>query len=445
MSVGTVALRSWGLPGPFPHEIVPADRYAETGLDQPGVGGTPGSLLAVGNSRSYGDVGLNTGGGAILARDWDRIADFDPADGSVTCEAGVTLDRLIATFLPQGWFPAVVPGTRFVTIGGAIANDVHGKNHHRCGSFGDHVAWIELWRSGQGVIHCSRDEHAELFRATIGGLGMTGVIVRARLRLRQVANGMMRVWTTRFRDLDAFFDLNAQAEARHEYTVAWLDCLSHGGKLGRGVFFAGDHAPAEAAAAGSWPQAPASRTMPLTPPCSLVNRASLAIFNQMYWMRAREGESIQAVYPYFFPLDGLLAWNRIYGRAGFYQFQCVLPPAAGRAGILAILRAIAASGQGSFLAVLKTFGERPAPGLLGFARPGITLALDFPNLGQRTVRLFETLNVIVAAEGGGLYPAKDTLMPAALFQAAYPRWRELEQWRDPRISSTFWRRVTAPR
>lgn len=437
-----VSLRSWGLPGPYDHVLVSPDRYAPASLPR-ALAGFSGSVLAIGNGRSYGDVGLNIGAGAILCRDWDRIVSFDPQSGEVIVESGVTLDRLITVFMAQGWFPAVVPGTRFVTVGGAIANDVHGKNHHCQGSFGDHVLWLDLWRSDGSLLRCSRDTNAELFAATLGGLGMTGVVVRACIRLRRIDSGMVRVRTTRFHDIDGFLALNALAEVRHEYTVAWLDCLSHGGRLGRGLFYAGDHAPADEAVQPNWPQPPRARTMPLTPPFSLVNPLSLAAFNQMYWMRAREGDSVQAVYPYFFPLDGLLSWNRMYGRAGFYQYQCVLPHASGREGILAILRAIASAGQGSFLAVLKTFGNRAAPGLLSFARPGITLALDFPNRGESTRTLFSSLNAIVAEHAGALYPAKDALMPASLFQSAYPRWREVEQWRDPRMNSSFWRRVSA--
>nr|WP_315592642.1 FAD-binding oxidoreductase [uncultured Cupriavidus sp.] len=438
-----VFLRSWGLPGPYEHEVVQLDRYTNGRLE-PQLLDTPQSLLAIGNGRSYGDVGLNCGEGAVLAREWDRLIEFDAERGLVTCDSGVTLDRLITTYMPYGWFPAVVPGTRFVTIGGAIANDVHGKNHHRCGSFGDHVEWIDLWRTDRGMIRCSEDAHSDLFRATIGGLGLTGIIVRACLRLRPVNTGYMRVVTTRFATIDEFQALDTDAEAKHEYTVAWLDCLSHGGKIGRGIFYAGDHLQEISPGKIRWPEVPAPKSVPITPPVPLVNRASLAVFNQLYWWRGKEGTSEQSIHPYFFPLDSVLSWNRIYGRSGFYQFQCVLPSSAGADGISAILDIIARSGQGSFLAVLKKFGMRPTPGLLSFPRAGITLALDFPNLGQTTHRLCSALNRIVADSGGALYPAKDALMPAALFQSAYPAWRQLEALRDPRLNSTFWRRVTAP-
>jgi FAD/FMN-containing dehydrogenase len=439
--VNKLPLRSWGLPGPFPHRIAEPDPYRPSDLEalreQAGAASPPCSWLAFGQGRSYGDAGLNTDQIAVPTCRWDRIVSFDDADGIVVCESGVTLDRLVAFALPRGWFPAVLPGTRYVTIGGAIANDVHGKNHHAMGSFGDHVEWIELWRSDRGKLRCSREQAPELFHATIAGLGLTGIILRAGLRLRKVSNGWMQVRTLRFSCLEQFLELDKVLSAEHEYTVAWLDCAAAGK---RGIYFAGNHAeqaPRDMAA----PVPPRQLSFGVTPPFSLINRLSGKLFNQAYWSGSKSGDTLQSIYPYFFPLDAIGNWNRIYGPRGFYQYQCVLPggePAAAQA----ILDAIAASGESVFLAVLKTFGARAAPGWLSFARPGLTLALDFPNRGDSTLALFSRLNAIVSANGGALYPAKDAQMPASLFQSAYPRWAELESMRDPSCSSSFWRRVT---
>ncbi|WP_085315184.1 FAD-binding oxidoreductase [Derxia lacustris] len=429
--------RSWGLPGPFQHRLtLPASRV---GLALPA--GRP--LLAAGNGRSYGDVGLNEGHDLVAMRGLDRYLGFDADSGVLECEAGTLLSDIVRDFLPRGWFPAVVPGTRFVTVGGAIANDVHGKNHHAAGSFGDHVLGLRLLCS-DGAFDCSPTHHSALFRATLGGLGLTGLIVTARLRLMPVDSGWMSVRSTRFATLAEFFALNAERERQFPYTVSWIDCLSARDGALRGVYLAGRHAGRdELAGRPTLPPAPRSRGVPFTPPVSLINRLSLRAFNAAYYARSRDAEgAIQSVYEYFWPLDGLLEWNRIYGRRGFYQYQCVLPPAAGPAATQALLDSIARSGQGSFLAVLKTFGDRSAPGLLSFARPGVTLALDFPNLGASTLDLFRRLDAQVLAAGGALYPAKDAAMSPAMFAAGYgARLEAFAPWRDKAFSSSFWRRV----
>lgn len=441
-----ISLRSWGLPGPYPHHALVPDIHNLASFDplrKAGASDPRASYLAVGNGRSYGDVGLNPRHGAVLTSGWDRVVQFDPACGTVTCESGLSLGQLIAATLPAGWFPAVVPGTRHVTIGGAIANDVHGKNHHVAGSFGDHVQWIDLWRSDRGRVRCSGSEMPDLFRATLGGLGMTGIILRAGLRLRRVSSGWMQVQTTRFVDLAQFFEINAEREKTHEYTVAWIDCLPHGGRAGRGIYYAATHVDEPAEKKTVVPPQRKPFAMPFAPPWPLINRVTLEAFNFAYWLRANEGESRHPLHPFFFPLDSLQHWNRIYGSQGLYQFQCVVPFQPAPETVQALLEVISRARQGSFLAVLKTFGERVAPGWMSFARPGVTLALDFPNRGFATRRLFDQLASIVREAGGALYPAKDALMPSRLFQEAYPRWEQLEAMRDPRCNSAFWRRVTA--
>lgn len=393
--------------------------------------------IAFGNGRSYGDVCLNPGQTALLTRGLDKFIAFDRESGIVTCESGVLLSEILDLAAPMGWFLAVTPGTRFVTVGGAIANDVHGKNHHVAGSFGDHVLEFELLRSDGRRLLCAPDQNANFFAATIGGLGLTGLIAWARLQLRPVANSFMITQSQRFRSLDQFWALNAEAEREWPYTVSWIDCTS---KAGRGILLSGAHAPAQGALPG-WRER--GMSVPVDPPISLVNRLSLKAFNLVYYCQPLpRGKTLSHFTPYFYPLDSIREWNRIYGRNGFYQYQCVLPREAAKDGIAAMLDAIAASGAGSFLAVLKTFGERKGRGLLSFPRPGATLALDFPNRGETSHKLFARLDSITREAGGALYPAKDARMPGEMFRRSYPDWETFSSFVDPGFSSGFWRRVT---
>lgn len=390
-------------------------------------------MLAYGNGRSYGDVGLNGEGLLLHTRGMDRFIAFDAESGVLTCEAGVLLSEILAHFVPRGWFLPVTPGTRFVTVGGAVANDVHSKNHHGGGTFGCHVRRFELLRSDGQRLVCSPAENAEWFGATIGGLGLTGLITWVELALKPIRSAYIEVENTRFFGLDEFFSVNADAEARHEYTVSWIDCLT---SPLRGIFMAGDHATE----GGFGQPLREALSVPLTPPISLINRLSLRAFNTAYFRRPLAARQTVHYAPFFYPLDGVLHWNRIYGRRGFFQYQFVIPMAE-RAALDDILAAIAASGQGSFLAVLKTFGAKPSPGILSFPMEGLTLALDFPNLGPRTLDLFARLDAIVAAAGGRLYPAKDARMSGAFFRQTYRRLDEFRPFVDPRFSSDFARRV----
>lgn len=399
------------------------------------------SMLPFGNGRSYGDSCLNDGGTLLDARPLRRFIAFDSEAGILRCESGVLIDEILALVVPRGWFLPVVPGTRYVTVGGALANDVHGKNHHRQGTFGNHVRAFELLRSdgSRQVLRAGQDN--PLFAATIGGLGLTGLVTWAEIQLRRIDGPLIEQEAIRFGDLDAFFDLSAESDRAHEYTVAWIDCLAPRGKLGRGVFIRGNHGTTTRGSTGT--PSPASLGVPLTPPVSLVNRASIKAFNLLYLARHRKHWQQQRVdfASFFFPLDGVRAWNRIYGPNGLLQYQCVIPTAAGRYAIRSMLERIADAGTGSFLAVLKVFGDQPSPGLLSFPQPGVTLALDFPNDGHKVNSLFDTLDSIVRESGGRLYPAKDARMSAADFKCAYPAWRELEALRDPMFDSSFWRRV----
>ncbi|GEJ55642.1 FAD-binding oxidoreductase [Anaeromyxobacter diazotrophicus] len=399
-----------------------------------------GTMLPFGRGRSYGDACLDQGGTLLLTRGLSRFISFDEATGLLACEGGVTLGEILARFAPLGFFPTVVPGTKHVTVGGAIANDIHGKNHHRAGTFGAHVTRLELLRSDGSRRVCSPAEHPELFAATVGGLGLTGLVTWAELRLKRIPSAFIRWETVPFENVDAFFELSARSDTTHEYTVAWIDCLARGDRLGRGLFYRGNHAEA--------PFRAGRRRRPVTVPFDLpdavLNRLTVKAFNALYrWRNRGAGERLVHYEPFFFPLDGVERWNRIYGRSGLMQFQCVLPFDRGLGGVRGVLDAIARSGQGSFLAVLKTFGGLPSPGLLSFPRPGVTVALDFPRRGERTLALFRELEGLVLEQGGALYPAKDLVMSPRMFRAAYPRAPELERLRDPRFESTFWRRVTA--
>lgn len=398
-------------------------------------------LLPYGNGRSYGDSCLNDGGALLQARELNRFIAFDPQTGVLRCEAGVLLSEILELVVPQGWFLPVTPGTQFVTVGGAIANDVHGKNHHRAGTFGAQVRAFELLRSDGSRHRCSPSDNPDWFAATVGGLGLTGLIVWAEIQLRRIANSWIASETIRFSNLEEFFTVSAASDRDYEYTVAWLDCASRDAALGRGLFMRGNHAPALCA---TRPHPPAGRpSVPFAPPFSLVNRSSLRVFNTFYYhrQRAEMTRGIAHYAPFFYPLDRVRAWNRIYGQRGFLQYQCAIPPAHGHAALREVLERIAHSGTGSFLAVLKIFGTMPAVGWLSFPRSGVTLALDFPNQGAATFKLLESLDVVVEAAGGAVYPAKDARMSGARFRRFFPQWQRFSAYIDPRFSSSFWRRV----
>lgn len=425
---------SWGRwPAASQRVLYLANRFAT-------LPGFEGHALPRGNGRSYGDVCLDDGGTLLDACGLDRFIAFDPETGVLCCEAGVLLGTILDLFVPRGWFLPVVPGTRFVTMGGAIANDVHGKNHHAVGSLGCHVRCFELLRSDGTRRICSPQENADLFGATIGGLGLTGVITWAELQLRPVPGAWFDTETCRFDHLDDFFELSAQSEHDFEYTVAWVDCTARGNALGRGVFSRGNHC---AAPAGAKPPREGHLRMPVTPPFSLVNGLTLRTFNWQHFHRAPKAlqRSPQHYRPWLFPLDGVRDWNRMYGPRGFLQYQCVLPSTAARDGVRELLDRIAASGTGSFLAVLKQFGAIRSPGLLSFPRPGTTLALDFANRGPATFELLDRLDEVVAAAGGAVYPAKDARLSGERFRGYFPAWRQFSEFIDPAFSSGFWRRV----
>ena len=381
-------------------------------------------VLAYGQGRSYGDACLNEGGTLLRTAGLDRFIAFRA--GILRCEAGVTLGQILDFAVPRGYFLPVVPGTRQVSVGGAIANDIHGKNHHRAGTFGRHVRRLELLRTG-GRVECAPGD--PLFAATVGGLGLTGLITWAEIALDPVPGPAVRVEVIPFAGLDQFFALSDESDARSAYTVGWLDVLapSH-----RGIFFRGDHADGAV-------RPPRTRaSVPVDLP--LVNAFSVRVFNAAFYAAQRLAKSKRLVHydPFFFPLDGVARWNRLYGKRGFLQFQCVVPT---RDGIRAVLDAAVRLHAGSPLTVLKKFGDLPSPGMLSFPRPGFTVAIDLRNRGDETFAHFERLEKLVMVAGGALYPAKDARMSAETFARSYPRLAEFAPFVDPAFSSSFWRRV----
>jgi FAD/FMN-containing dehydrogenase len=434
------AVNAWGRLSSDPHHVVPLSDRSSVGAHIT----AQSPSLAHGMGRSYGDVCLNPGGTLWSTTGLNKYIDFDPATGWLTAEAGVLLQDIQQTFVPRGWMLPVTPGSQFVTLGGAIANDVHGKNHHVMGTLGEHVQALTLWRTDGTQMQLRRDTEAPMLQATIGGLGLTGVISQATVALRPVHSAWLDTETCPYRSLDEFFELADQSEAGWEYTVSWVDCLS--GRDVRGIFMRANHPHSEAVQAAGLDASPRvnkARAVPLVPPISLINSLSLRAFNLAYFytQKAKQGRHWQHYQPFFYPLDHVRDWNRIYGPRGFYQYQCVVPREGSRASVQALFDAIARDGQGSFLAVLKTFGARQSAGMLSFPMPGVTLALDFPNLGERTLALQNTLDAIVREAGGRLYPAKDARMPRDLFEAGYPALSEFSQYRDPGLSSAMSRRL----
>lgn len=400
----------------------------------------PGPVLAYGNGRSYGDSCLLDGGAMLDTAALSRIVSFDDEAGLIVAEAGVQLSTILDACVARGWFLPVTPGTRFVTLAGAVANDVHGKNHHALGTFGRHVAWFDLTRSDGSALRCSPDRNPHLFAATIGGMGLTGLITQVALQLIPVKGPLMAQETLPFGSLDAFFEIGAQSDSSHAYTVAWIDSMAAGASLGRGVFFRANHAdePAGVRAGRAIP------FLPFTPPVSLLNRATLTAFNALY--RASHGAAPKSglvpYQPFFYPLDRVIGWNRAYGPKGLRQFQSVVPMGAAREAVREMLKASHRAGEASFLTVLKLFGDMPSPGMMSFPMEGATLTLDFPYRGARTDALLSDLDRIAIEAGGRVNPYKDARMPPSVFEASFPRWAEFARYKDPAFTSNFWRRVT---
>jgi decaprenylphospho-beta-D-ribofuranose 2-oxidase len=395
--------------------------------------GERSGLIARGNGRAYGDAAIGTQF-TVSSLGLNRMRSFDRTTGLLTVEAGVTIADILSTFASQGFFLRVVPGTKFVTVGGAIAADIHGKNHHRDGGFGNVVESFRLALPGDLIVTCSRSENSELFRATLGGMGLTGIILDATIRLFPIETGWLRQETRVAHNLDAAIaELGNSTSST--YSVAWIDCLASGPSLGRSLVYSADHATRReqvAVGTGLEPFAPIHHARVAVPdlvPAWLLNRTSVKAFNEMYFRRgaAQEGKpSLVHWDPFFFPLDAISNWNRIYGRRGFLQHQCVIPLDRARTVIPDILDRVSRRGSVSFLAVLKQLGE--GSGMISFPLRGYTLAMDFP-VTDTLFAFLDEIDSLVVNSGGRLYLAKDARQSRSTFESGYP---EIELFRNIR-------------
>ena len=421
-------LTGWGRTAPTAADVVALTSAEDAEAALKGAGSR--GVLARGLGRSYGDAAQNAGGTVLDATASAAISGFDGETGTVTLDAGVSVDALLRAFVPLGWFVPVTPGTRFVTIGGAIAADIHGKNHHVDGSLGNHVERLTLL-TPSGRVECSRERNAEVFWATVGGMGLTGVIASATIRLLPISTALMRVDTQRAADLDELMALMATGDDDYRYSVAWIDCVTTGRALGRAVLTRGDHAglddlPARRRGNALHYDADVRISAPPFVPSGLVRPLTARLLNEAWFRRAPRQRlgALSSIPAFFHPLDGIGSWNRMYGGRGFLQYQFVVPFAAGEVVRTAIERLTAARCP-SVLAVLKRFGAQ-GDGHLSFPTPGWTLALDIPVGPPALPAVLDELDELVVDAGGRIYLAKDSRMRPELLAGMYPR---LDEWR----------------
>lgn len=429
---------SWGrYPKHRPSKVVPLFWRSEI----PELGAFDKKLLPYAYGKSYGDSCLNDGGILLDTKGLNKLIAFDDETGIIRCEAGVTLDAILDFATPRGWFLTVTPGTKYISVGGAVANDVHGKNHHREGTFGRHVKRFELLRSNGEKLICSPDDNSDMFKATIGGLGLTGLITWVEFKLTKSPTPFFATESIKFDSLDEFFEINSESEKDFEYTVSWVDTTSTDGNFGRGLYNRGVKADP---ALHKIPKLPKKGLLPFPIEAPFINTCSVNAFNILYYNKqlSKVEKAISHYDPFFYPLDAVDGWNKAYGKNGFLQYQFVVPFGNERKTISDILKTITKSGLSSFLTVLKTMGDVVSPGMLSFPRPGVTLATDFRFSGSKTLEMVSGLDEIVRASGGIIYPAKDARMSGKDFRHFYPMWKEFKQYIDPKFSSSFWRRVT---
>ncbi|HKP04025.1 MAG TPA: FAD-binding oxidoreductase [Chthoniobacterales bacterium] len=388
-----------------------------------------GQVIARGQGRSYGQAAMSADGSVMLTERLNRFLDFDDRPGVLRAEAGSTIAEVLEAFVPRGWFPAVTPGTKFVSLGGCVAADVHGKNHHRVGTFGNHVEEIELVLADGQRKRCSPQQEKELFWATVGGMGLTGIITEIALRLIPIETASVIAQHHPARNLDESLELLEKREFDDEYTVAWLDCLARGESFGRSVLMRGHHAkiselPAEVKKPLEWESAQ-PRNIPASFPGWFLKPWGVSLFNRLYYFAQskKKGPFVSSCEKFFYPLDRLGNWNRLYGRRGFVQYQCVVPSVHARRGLRLILEELARSGRASFLTVLKRFGAE-GQGLLSFPTEGFTLTLDLPMTDSGLFPFLDRLDEIVLEHGGRIYLAKDARVKGETFRAMYPRFAE---------------------
>jgi FAD/FMN-containing dehydrogenase len=442
MQTLTKPISGWGRYPVQVCELERPERYADL---RP----TTECVIARGQGRSYGDASLNEHARIILTERIDRMLELDTSLGILKAEAGVTLADILSVIVKQGWFLPVTPGTKFVSLGGCIAADVHGKNHHHDGSFAEHVLGIVLILADGSYKTCSATENAELFWATVGGMGLTGIISEVTLKLIPIQTSQIMVTNHAAKNLEHLFQLLQDPAIDDQYSVAWIDCLARGEELGRGIAMFGHHASiSEFTAANPLSSKPKrTRSLPFNFPSWILNPLSISLFNRLYYRKESRKQSpfLTDYDSYFYPLDAIGLWNRMYGKRGFVQYQCVIPDATALAGMTALLKELSASRRSSFLAVLKRFGAE-GKGLLSFPLPGYTLALDLPIRDKGLFSLLDKLDHIVLQHGGRVYLAKDARISAESFRAMYPRyseWLKIKLNIDPKIrfSSSLSRRL----
>lgn len=423
-------LAGWGNVNPRPATLLPVFNTANL-TRAVSNSNQVGGAIARGLGRSYGDSAVNYEGFVLSQISRNRMLRFDSKTGLLTCEAGLSLDEIIQCLLPRGWFLPTTPGTKFVTVGGAIAADVHGKNHHVDGSWGTFVTRFSLLTATGEIVECSREENSKLFRATLGGMGLTGIVIDATIQLTKVATAFVDRHQQRARNLDEALDMFMETDNQYRYSVAWIDCLSRGAKMGRSVLMlANDACPEQVASVQR--QGPffqprrKSRKIPFNFLALALNKWSIKAFNSLYYQTHGTGGAVVDYDSFFYPLDSIGHWNRIYGRRGFVQYQALLPAESSRRGMRELMEAITESGQGSFLAVLKSSGPQGI-GTLSYLFAGHTLALDFPYRGKKTEQLCAKLDQILLEHGGRVYLAKDALVQQATFEAMYPTLDEFKQ------------------
>ena len=399
------------------------------------------NVLPIGLQKSYGDSCLNNGGTLLRMAGMNKIIEFNVEQGYIICEAGITLYEILQCIIPHGWFLPVTPGTKYITLGGAIANDVHGKNHHGQGSFGNHVHYLGLQRSDiQNILHCSDDENVDFFKATIGGLGLTGVIVYASIQLVKIHSTFIDATHTKHKSYAAFLELSQQSELRSEYSVAWFDCFAGSTKSMKGIFSEGNFS--EQSHELIVPQKPRI-SIPIFAPELVLNPLSIRIFNTLFYNKQVNKAQHKSEYfdSFFYPLDAINNWNYMYGKSGFVQYQCVLPTEHSELVLNEILKKVKSSKMGSFLVVLKSFGSIKSKGMLSFPMPGITIAMDFPWREKKTEIMLDIFDDLVDQSGGRVYAAKDSRMKGEKFRKWYPNYEQFLAYKDPKMHSTFWERI----
>lgn len=434
-------LESYGSFGRFPKllakDIIPVVWKS----DLPDLNKIEGKALPRGYGKSYGDSCLLENGTLIDTTGMNKILEWDQESGIIKAEAGIQFSELLDFLVPRGYFLPVTPGTKLVSLAGAVANDVHGKNHHVKGTFGCHVLSFELLRSDSGYLICDMDNNSDLFKATIGGLGLTGVITWVEFKCTTIFSPYFYVENEKFKNLEEFFDINKKSEKEFEYTVSWIDVNAKGKSLGRGIYNRGNHADPKIHTIPEGNPPEGMKPFPFDYP--FINNFTTKVFNKLYYNQQirKIKRGISHYNPFFYPLDGVDGWNKAYGKNGFVQYQFFVPFGKEDTAFAECMDIITNSSLSSFLVVLKTYGDVKSPGMMSFPKPGVNLAIDFRMMGNETIELVRKLDKLVLNSGGRIYPAKDSLMSADDFKIFYPQWEEFSKYIDKKLSSSFWERV----